>query len=624
MAVRTVNGGSAPMKPYGIVISKGTYPLGVYFSSYYGGYQLSNVIPHMVTPLATLNQVVGFVPVFPCEATECRLGQYGADDSAFMLPVFAEDQLVNWGDYKNDYNSWLFDVPASSDFGDLKYFLDKDVNGTWVEQVELVDNTYGYYYPIGSICNKNYYTGYNILWNKVLSILGEGIYRFRVSMSSGANTNSINHLKITEMTNGAQIKLTTTGYGLICPVFICNLALTKDQNMQNLVVYINNYQNATYPDPLFLATWNSGTSQIDLEGLLGQNCACSRVLYNISVTNYSTPFTGGSRSYVSYGCWASPPFCLKTWDCWAVDLTTRFDASYKGGVIGNVEKAKAGQTFSFCCTGPLIAYPDKTSLFRFRFVGWAFHVYLPITFTFTMGYGYDLLPPITFLAGTLNYVMAQQLTTAINNYQATLGTAQFSAYYNPATQYCEITNLFGENISVNVMCDPMVGNAVNWSMDKFVSYIYTTNGTNYGSIGEFKGGTAVDLAYYNASKPITWKDAIRVGGEFGYEETDYERKSIKYQTGVVNKVRDEAILKHTWKSSSLPFWFHERFKVYGLMADKLLVSDYNMNNSDYNLKLYSVQGESSYNPKYKGFPRESQVECEFKPAIQNLKRSRCC
>ena len=115
-----------------------------------------------------------------------------------------------------------------------------------------------------------------------------------------------------------------------------------------------------------------------------------------------------------------------------------------------------------------------------------------------------------------------------------------------------------------------------------------------------------------------------MGGEFGYENTDYERKSIKYQTGVVNKIRDEAILKHTWKSSSLPFWFHERFKVYGLMADTLLVSDYNMNNADYNIKLYSVQGDSSYNPDWKNFPRETMVKCEFKPAIQNLKRNRCC
>ncbi len=125
--------------------------------------------------------------------------------------------------------------------------------------------------------------------------------------------------------------------------------------------------------------------------------------------------------------------------------------------------------------------------------------------------------------------------------------------------------------------------------------------------------------------PITWNDSIRVEGFFGYEDTDAERKMIKYQTGVVNKIRDEMILKFKWKAGSLPFWFHERFKAYGLyLADQTLVSDYNINNADLNLKRYSVYCDGSYNPDYKNYSRYERVTCEFKAQTQNLLRNRCC
>ncbi len=124
--------------------------------------------------------------------------------------------------------------------------------------------------------------------------------------------------------------------------------------------------------------------------------------------------------------------------------------------------------------------------------------------------------------------------------------------------------------------------------------------------------------------PVQWLDSIRVEGMFGFEDTDSERKSLKYTTGQVKKIRDENILKFKWKAGSLPFWFHARFKSYGLQSDELLVSDYNINNPDYDIKLFSVQWDSSYNPDYKNYSRYQKVTCEFKAAIQNLKRTRCC
>ncbi len=374
MAIITYNSNSNPM------IQRGALFTSDVDTSQYYGYDSGGDTGKTIAIL-TAEQIVGLVPVFPCVSLDCREGKYKgdslADDSQFPLPVFAQ---TSGGDrYYNDFNSFLFKTLAqNAPNSSYKFYLDKLVNGSWVQQDELKDNTYGTYYSVGSLCENLFWSGYQISWQKVLNVLGIGNYRFR---------------------------LQTNVFGA-----------------ENV-------------------------------------------------------------------CFASPQFCLAVWDCYKVDRTTKWEATINGGEIGNITKSAKGATWDFCC---------------------------------------------------LN-----------------------------------IDNTGRENAA-------------------------------------------------NFFTPISWYDSIRVEGMFGYEDTDYERKSIKYQTGQVVKTRDELILKFKWKAGNLPFWFHERFKAYGLMSDTLLVSDYNINNSDYNLNRYSVQGDGSYNPDYKNYSRYERVTCEFKAAIQNAKRTRCC
>ncbi len=631
MAIRTTNGTTSPMILAGAVLQNGVYANSPYLPSYYNaGYASANIVSHKTVSITYINQVVGLVPVFPCDDPECRNGRYGSNDTEFMLPVFAESTNIGNGNYKNDFNTFLFDIPSNSALTGSSFFLDKKIGDDWSELVELDDNKYGVYYPIGKLCDKNYFTGYNIYWQAVLRFQGEGVYRFRVGLSTGAFVESTNHFKIIGLKPSASVQLSSVGYGLICPTFFINDALSYDDNMINMVAFINTYQSTVNPEPLFEAVWNSGTSQIDLFGLLAQNCVCSALVTNVTYSNYALVFSGGVDTYEELVCFASPPFCLKTWDCWAVDQTTRFDATYSGGVIGNVAKAYPGTTWSFCCSGRPVVYPEQKSLFTLQFWEQGI-IYESTTFTFTPDLGYDLVTPVTFTPGTTATQCATQLALAINTYQATLTPPQFSAVVSASSpRRVDITHLFGQNIGILISFtdkNPVpFGNTIQLTLNSLVTWLANTGtppNISQNVQGSFTGGSVVG-ASVNAKSTITWKDSIRVGGQFGYENTEFERKSIKYQTGVVNKVRDELILTHTWKSSSLPFWFHERFKAYGLMADDLLVSDYNMNNSDYNIKLYSVQGDSSYSPEYKGFPRETQVKCDFKPRTQNLKRTRCC
>lgn len=125
--------------------------------------------------------------------------------------------------------------------------------------------------------------------------------------------------------------------------------------------------------------------------------------------------------------------------------------------------------------------------------------------------------------------------------------------------------------------------------------------------------------------PITWHDSIRFAGFFGYETVEYQRDFIKYATGVINKVRDEAIKSFTVKTDRLPMWFHERFYAYGLMADQLYVSDYNINNANYNYKHFWVVADSGYSPKYTNYSRYTKIlDLKFKEGQQFVFRDRCC
>lgn len=121
----------------------------------------------------------------------------------------------------------------------------------------------------------------------------------------------------------------------------------------------------------------------------------------------------------------------------------------------------------------------------------------------------------------------------------------------------------------------------------------------------------------------TWRDSVRVYGFFGKEKTEYERENIEYQNGEVIKIRDEAIQKFEYESALLPKYLHDRFKAYGIMADELLVSDYNWNNSDYEVKQKRVVCEGSYEPEY-NYGRLSHVKVIFAEGFKNVIRDKCC
>jgi hypothetical protein len=125
--------------------------------------------------------------------------------------------------------------------------------------------------------------------------------------------------------------------------------------------------------------------------------------------------------------------------------------------------------------------------------------------------------------------------------------------------------------------------------------------------------------------PINWKDSIRFYGFFGREQYEHQRDQIKYATGEIKKVRDELIKTFDLRTDRVPLWLHQRFAAYGMMANKLFVSDYNRNNANYDYRHFYIVADSGYGIDHKNYSRYSKVtDVKFKEGQQLIFKDNCC
>ena len=133
---------------------------------------------------------------------------------------------------------------------------------------------------------------------------------------------------------------------------------------------------------------------------------------------------------------------------------------------------------------------------------------------------------------------------------------------------------------------------------------------------------------------IEWYDSTRIKGIFGFEKTKYDELILEYDTGQLEKVRDKAMQGFVLETNYLPKWVHDRIKSYGLMADTVLVSDYNLNNSDYSIKRKGVMKSGAYEPTYldgkrfdkslRSRQRTSKVSVQFRENTESVIKNICC
>ena len=147
------------------------------------------------------------------------------------------------------------------------------------------------------------------------------------------------------------------------------------------------------------------------------------------------------------------------------------------------------------------------------------------------------------------------------------------------------------------------------------------------------GSKTENLKVFNLCN-IEWYDSVRAYGFFGMEEGKYEEVILEFQTGQLDTVRKKLTNGYQLFINYSPKWLHDRFKTYALMADTTLISDYNYNNSDYDIKRKGVLNAGSYKPTYldnKNFDyktrykqRTSKVTVEFRENVESIIKNVCC
>ena len=154
--------------------------------------------------------------------------------------------------------------------------------------------------------------------------------------------------------------------------------------------------------------------------------------------------------------------------------------------------------------------------------------------------------------------------------------------------------------------------------DLTVKFSVTYYGGNIGSVttqGQYWSLTGIDTS---ANKyPLTITDSIRFLGMFGYESAGITTTEVKYYSGFLQQVRNEAIKSFILNTGLLPFWLVQRFYSYCLMADTITVNDNNIANSNQNMKNQLVRVDGKVTPKYNmGTHLLSIKELQFKEQTQ--------
>lgn len=159
---------------------------------------------------------------------------------------------------------------------------------------------------------------------------------------------------------------------------------------------------------------------------------------------------------------------------------------------------------------------------------------------------------------------------------------------------------------------------------------------NQGTIGDVNNpGTLFDYC------GLSMYDSIRVKGFFGYGKYSYDELLLEFgidssaMFGQIERNRDKFIPSYKFNSQPLPDWVHKQLASFMMMADTVLASDYNVNNSNYYIQRKNVVKKGGYEPKFnekgkrfdlsmKEYERRDSVSIEFLEGIQSGIKSTCC
>lgn len=305
-------------------------------------------------------QVVGLIPLFPCDIKECR----EICDDGWKNPVFGElvgNSYQTQMTYENDWSTFLIDVSlynANPNSTSVTFELEKLINGIWMPAplgINLNSNSFGTLFPLGSISGHPTYAGYAINWGSILFHKGEGCYRFKAKTNfqtstttggivGGVQATCTFDLAGTACTAGAILGTLKTTSGNIPATYSINQPNPSFTIAQNVAYIVNLINTGTYP---YTATQSGDSFTITGQSYSANNYINFNLLiYQVEgICKYEEDerLLGGidgaeiTTPVIISSCFVSPPFDLKKWDCFRATGTVKFE-TWLTGTIGDPYK----------------------------------------------------------------------------------------------------------------------------------------------------------------------------------------------------------------------------------------------------------------------------------------------
>jgi len=302
-------------------------------------------------------QVIGLIPLYPCDSKECR---EQCDRFEYVNPVFGELKGKSYQQgmtYENDWSTFYIDTSlfnANTNSVTITFILEKFFEGQWQPApigLTLNSNSYGILFPLGSIPSHPSYAGYAINWGSILFYKGVGCYRFKAisTFTTTVTTNgTVGGTQATVLFNlsayscalGAITGVLKTTSGNIPATYTINQTNPAFTIAQNVAYIVNLINTSSYP---YTAT-QSGDS-FTIQGL--SYSLNNGITWNLNITKTGScefHLTNGMKNgrdgdpvtiqVVNTQCLVSPPFDLKKWDCIRAKGTVKFE-TWMTGIIGD-------------------------------------------------------------------------------------------------------------------------------------------------------------------------------------------------------------------------------------------------------------------------------------------------
>lgn len=121
-------------------------------------------------------------------------------------------------------------------------------------------------------------------------------------------------------------------------------------------------------------------------------------------------------------------------------------------------------------------------------------------------------------------------------------------------------------------------------------------------------------------KDLSWYNSIRLEGQVFGEKSEFEQEVIQYNSGTKIDVKLDQNPIYTLNLLPIPNFLHRYLKIEVLLADNILITDYNTDNPLKPIVQKAVLFQGNYEPEWRGKNPNAAVNIQLEQKINNLRK----